>query len=80
VANLAAWGENCRRLAGILQGRCDTSFFEFFAEPAPGFEEHAVAVADHGLTAGDSPTGARRAARLLQAYELMFWDALADAL
>ena len=31
LANLAAYGENCRRLAGMLKGRCDTSFFEFFA-------------------------------------------------
>ena len=52
----------------------------FFVEPAPGFEEHALAVADQGLVAGDSPTRARRAARLLQAYELLFWDTLADAL
>jgi hypothetical protein len=80
LANLAAWGENCRRLADLLRDRYDTSFFDFFAEPAPGFEEHALAVADQGLTGGDSPTRARRAARLLQAYELLFWDTLADAL
>jgi hypothetical protein len=80
LANLAAWGENCRRLADLLRDRCDTSFFDFFAEPAPGFEEQALAVADQGLAAGDSPTRARRAARLLQAYERLFWDTLADAL
>lgn len=80
MANLAAWGENCRRLAGMLPGRCATSFFEFFAKPAPGFEERALAVAEQGLAAGDSPIRARRAARLLQAYELLFWDTLADAL
>jgi hypothetical protein len=78
-ANLAAWGENCRRLADLLRDRCDTSFFELFGEPAPGFEEMALAVADQGLAAGDSPASVRRAARLLQAYELLFWDALADA-
>ena len=80
VANLGAWGNNCRRLADAVAVRHDTSFFEFFAEPAPGFEQQALAVADQGLAAGDSPERARRAARLLQAYELMFWDALADAL
>jgi thiaminase len=80
LANLAAWGENCRRLAGLLRNRCETSFFEFFAEPAPGFEELALAVAEQGLAAGDPPARARRAARLLQAYELLFWDTLADAL
>src|SRR5438128_1323746 len=42
LANLAAWGENCRRLADLLRDRCDTSFFDFFAEPAPGFEELAL--------------------------------------
>jgi len=65
LANLAAWGENCRRLASVLRGRYETSFFEFFAEPAPGFAELALAVAEQGLTAGDSPPRARRAARLL---------------
>lgn len=80
LANLSAWGENCRLLAGVLRGRFDTSFFEFFAHPAPEFEEHALAVTDQGLAAGDSPTRARRAARLLQAYELLFWDTLADEL
>jgi thiaminase len=79
LANLAAWGANCRRLADLLRDRYDTSFFDFFAQPAPGFEERALAVADQGLASGDSPTRARRAARLLQAYELLFWDTLADA-
>jgi len=46
----------------------------------PGFEERAVAVADAGLAAGDSPARARRAARLLQAYELMYWDTLGGQL
>jgi hypothetical protein len=80
LANLAAWGDNCRRLAALLRGRYDISFFEFFAEPLPGFEDLALAVADVGLAAGDSPARARRCARLLQAYELLFWDTLADAL
>jgi TENA/THI-4/PQQC family len=80
LANLAAWGENCQRLARLLQDRYEVSFFEFFAQRAPGFEELALAVADLGLAADDSPAPARRCARLLQAYELLFWDTLADAL
>ena len=79
LGNLAAWGENCRRLAVLLRDHCDTSFFEFFAEPSAGFEQLALAVADQGLAAGGSAARARRAARLLQAYELLFWDTLADA-
>ena len=30
------------------------------------------------LEAGESPVRARRATRLLQAYELRFWDAMAE--
>jgi thiaminase len=80
LANLAAWGDNCARMAETLRGRHDTAFFDFFAEPAPSFQERALAVADEGLAAGESPERARRAARFLQAYELLFWDTLADAL
>jgi thiaminase len=80
VANLSAWGENCARLAAALRspyGLGDAvAFFDFFSQPPSGFEERAVAVAQAGLDAGDSPARARRAARLLQAYELSFWDAL----
>jgi predicted nucleic acid-binding protein len=35
-------------------------------------------VLDEGLAGGDSPASARSASRLLQAYELSFWDALVE--
>ena len=81
VANLTAWGANCGRAAAALRSEYDAddaavAFFEFFATPAPGFEQQALAVIDAGLTAGDSPARARNAARLIQAYELMFWDTM----
>jgi thiaminase len=81
LANLAAWGENCGRVSAALRDRHGagpdaTAFFDFFATPAPGFQDHALAVVDAGLAAGDHPDSARRAARLLQSYELMFWDSL----
>jgi thiaminase len=81
LANLAAWGENCARVAAALRdaygaGDGAVAFFEFFAAPPPGFREDTLAVAQAGLDAGDDPTEIRRAARLLQAYELQFWDAL----
>jgi thiaminase len=81
LANLAAWGESCARMGRALRREYGieddaVSFFDFFAEPPPGFEERALGVAEAGLQAGDSPARARRAARLLQAYELMFWDTL----
>jgi thiaminase len=84
LANLAAWGANCGRAAAALRseyGGDDTAvaFFEFFATPAPGFQEQALAVIEAGLQVGDSPARARSAARLLQAYELMFWDTMMAA-
>jgi hypothetical protein len=83
LANLAAWGANCARVRDALLaryglGREAVSFFDFFATPPPGFEGQALAVADAGLRQGDSPARARTAARLLAAYELLFWDAIAE--
>lgn len=80
LVNLDAWGEACRRMADALDARYDVSFFEFFAHPPADFAERALAVAEQGLAAGERPEHARRAARLLQAYELLYWDTLADAL
>jgi hypothetical protein len=50
------------------------------AATAPDFDERALEVLEAGLAAGDSTLHARRAARLLQAYELRFWDAMAEGL
>jgi hypothetical protein len=83
VANLAAWGDNCGALAAGLRngygaGDDAVAFFEFFAHPPPELRERALAVVQAGLDGGDDPADAARAARLLQAYELMFWDALGE--
>jgi thiaminase len=85
LANLAAWGENCAQVAAALRssyGAPDEAvgFFDFFANPPDDFKPHSLAVLDEALAAGDSPVLARRATRLLQAYELSFWDALAEGL
>jgi thiaminase len=85
LANLAAWGENCGRVAAALRdaynaGDDAVAFFEFFAAPPPGFRENTLAVVQAGLDAGDDPREMRDAARLLQGYELLFWDGLADEL
>ena len=84
LANLAAWGACCERLGASLRERYGlseeaTGFFTFFSTPPPDFEERALSVIDAGLSAGDSPLNARRAARLLQAYELLYWDTLLAA-
>ena len=85
VANLNIWATFCARTAmGLRQhyGLDDeaVAFFDFFAIPPAGLEDQAAAVVQTGLDAGDDPQQARRAARLLQAYELLFWNSLAEGL
>jgi pyrroloquinoline quinone (PQQ) biosynthesis protein C len=83
LLNFAVFGENTGRMAEALRTRYgftpgETAFFDFFAEPIPGFEEDALAVIAEGLDQGAEPRRIKRAARLLQAYELFFWDAVAE--
>lgn len=84
VANFAAWGSYCGAVArGLRQhyglGDEEVAFFDFFAAPAPEAEQLAESVARQALgTASEVPASARRHARLIQAYELMFWNTLAD--
>ena len=85
LVNFAAWGENCGRVAEALRSRYGASdeavsFFQFFASPPPDFERRALAVLAAGLGEGESPERARHATRLLQAYELSFWDAMVEGL
>ncbi len=80
LVNLDAWGDACRRVAGALRDRHDVAFFDFFAGPPADFADRALAVAEQGLERGELPDQARRAARLLQAYELLYWDALGGTL
>ena len=54
------------------------AFFTFFAEPIPNFEDDATEVIAAGLLEGACPVDVRRSARLLQAYELDFWQAASD--
>jgi thiaminase len=78
LANLETWSRSCRRMCDALRpayGDDAVAFFDFFAAPPAAFEERALALLETG-----EPTSARRAARLLQAYELLYWDTLADAL
>ena len=78
LANLETWGRSCRRMRDALSpayGHDALAFFDFFAEPPSDLEQRALA-----LIATSEPSSARRAARLLQAYELLYWDTLANAL
>ncbi|HEV8344567.1 MAG TPA: transcriptional regulator, partial [Candidatus Binatia bacterium] len=81
LVNFPAWGQNCGRLSRILQERFglgdkEVVFFDLFASPPATFEASALSVIQQGLDRGTEPRLVQRAARLLQAYELMYWDTL----
>ena len=84
LVNFPAWGQSCERLSRALQGRyglreSEVAFFDLFAAPVAGFDEQALAVIEDGLERGADPRLVRRAARLVQSYELLFWDTLQTA-
>jgi len=83
VANFSAWGAFCATVAQALRAHygfddAGCAFFDFFAAPAPDGDEPALAVVQAGLDAGRVTGQARKYGRLLQSYELMFWNTLAE--
>jgi TENA/THI-4/PQQC family protein len=83
LVNFAVFGENMGRIRDALISVYgftpkQIEFFTFFAEPIPGFEDDAIEVIAAGLLEGGCPVDVRRSARLLQAYELDFWQAASD--
>jgi hypothetical protein len=81
VANFAAWGGYCGALAQVLRrdhGFDDTAcaFLDFFATPVPEVERQAVAAVQAAMDAGTPMRRAPEYGRLLQSYELMFWNTL----
>ncbi|TDV54841.1 transcriptional regulator [Actinophytocola oryzae] len=85
VANFAAWGDYCARIATAMREEYDVTdeacgFFDFFATPVPETVALAVAAVQAGMDAGEShEREARRYGRLFQSYELMFWNTIADS-
>jgi thiaminase len=83
LVNFPVFGENTARMNAALQNRYgftaqQTAFFEFFSSLPPSFEPSALAIIEAGLNSGSAdPRSIKRAARLLQAYEKDFWDAVA---
>jgi hypothetical protein len=81
LVNFPAWGANCGRMRAALREKYDlapsaVAFFDLFAE-MPSFEPEAIAIVQSALDQGLPAHLIQRAARLLQGYELMFWDAMA---
>jgi hypothetical protein len=82
LVNFTAWGGYCATIAAALREHYGFSseacaFFDFFATPVPEMEEQALAALQAGLDAGWEPDAAIGYGRLLQGYELMFWNTLA---
>jgi len=83
LVNFPAWGYNCGRMSAALKSHhglkdSDVTFFDLFATPPSDLQESSLAVIAAGLAAGETPREIKRAARLLQAYELMFWDGMLE--
>ncbi len=84
LINLPAWGANCAAMSRLLKANYglaapDVAFFDLFATPSEAFERGALAVISEGLDRGVKPRQIQRAARLLQDYELLYWDTLCQA-
>lgn len=83
LVNFSAWGDYCATIATALRDRYgfdDTGcgFFDFFATPVPELARQATAALQAGLAAGWQPDEAIGYGRLLQGYEVMFWNTLAE--
>jgi TENA/THI-4/PQQC family len=81
LVNFPAWGANCGRMRTALHEKygfapSTLAFFDLFAGMPP-FEQEAVAIIQNALDRGLLARLIHRAARMLQGYELMFWDAMA---
>ena len=83
LVNFATWGTNCGRMRNALAkhygfAASDLAFFDLFAN-LPPLDDEARAVIQGGLDRGIPARLIHRAARMLQGYELMYWDAMAEA-
>lgn len=87
VVNFAVFGENLGRMGAALRTAYGlspeaTAYFDFFSVLPPDFEPSALAIIEAELRAhkhvGPIVVAIKRSARLLQAYELDFWDAVAS--
>lgn len=86
AANFSAWWSACKRVADALAGgygipREAVAFLAPFHEVPPPdapFDELTMDAIRRGLKQGVSDKALVRVARLIQSYELWFWDALEE--
>ena len=77
--NFAAWGANCQRMGQALQQHygfqaAEVRFFTQFAAAPPEISPEALALIETGLQRAEAAPRIMRATRMLQGYELLFWD------
>lgn len=77
--NFAAWGANCGRMGQALRQHynfqdADLAFFTQFAAAPADVSPESLALIETGLQREGAARRMIRAARMLQGYELMFWD------
>lgn len=83
LANFAAFGRYCSAMAAALRARYDfddeaCGFFDFFATDTPELQALGLASVRDALAEGRDLGKAFEYARLLQDYELEFWNTLAE--
>jgi hypothetical protein len=64
-------------VAGYGLTEADVAHFRYFAESPDEMLDQAAEVVATGLSTGDDPADALRAARMVSAYEHLFWDTIA---
>ncbi|MFV2115963.1 hypothetical protein ACLQ22_03690 [Micromonospora sp. DT178] len=83
LVNVEESGGFYARVADALQARYGfpdeaVAHFRYFAETPDEVLEQAAGVVSAGLSAGDDPVEALRAARMVHAYEAVFWATMAE--
>jgi thiaminase len=76
IINLPVWGSNCRKLSNALKNRYnihETGFLDLFSQPYEQIENRGLEIIENYLNYSE---GMIRVSRLIQKYELMFWDAI----
>ena len=81
TVNLPVWGSACSRLGIALKekyGIKNTGFFELFSGPFNAIEDAAIKIMEKYIDRYKSSM--EQCARLIQSYELMFWDGVYEVI
>lgn len=76
IINLPVWGANCKRLSAALKNQYnlrETGFLDLFSQPYEQIETKGLEIIENYL---DYSEGMKNVSKLIQKYELMFWDAI----